>query len=123
MRRIIVLMAVVLSFSCTKDHVMTEFYVKNTSSKTISFEATIVKPSTITGPYEVTLPFTVNANDRVLARKIEFQKDGNDPQKWFTKFVIHSVEGIQMNDPNLSENWVKSNKDGTPVYEFTLNKN
>ena len=122
MKKIIVLIAVVLCSACTKEHVMTEFYVKNTSNKTISFEATIVKPSTITGTYEVTLPFTVNANDKVLARKIEFQKDGKDPQKWFTRFVIYPVEGIQMNDPNLSENWVKSNKDGTPVYEFTLNK-
>jgi len=102
---------------------MTEFYVKNTSNKTISFEASIIKSSQISGPYEVSLPFTVYANDSVLARKIEFVKDGKNPQKWFHRFTIQPVEGIQMNDPNLPENWIKYDKNGTPIYVFTLNKN
>jgi hypothetical protein len=115
-------MAVVF-FACSKDYLKTEFYVKNTSSQTINFDITIVKHSTITGPYEISLPFTLNVNDSVLARRTEMKKDGKNPQEWFTKFVIHPVEGIQMNDPNLPENWIKYNTNDTPIYVFTLNKN
>jgi hypothetical protein len=97
---------------------MTEFYVKNTSDKIISFEASVIKPPDY---YEVSLPFTVYPNDSVLARKIGFAKDGKNPQKWFNKFVIHPVEGIPMNDPKLSENWIKCNTNSIPTYVFTLN--
>ena len=123
MKKLILLTVAFLCFACSKEYVMTEFCVKNTSDKTISFEASIIKFSQITDPYEVSLLFTVQPNESVLARRVEYEKDGLEPQKWFSTFVIYPIEGIQMNDPNLAENWVKSDKEGTPVYEFTLNKN
>ena len=109
----------VLFFACNKHYVMTEFYVKNTSDKTISFEASVMKSSQILGPHEVSETFTVYPNDSVLARKIEFLADNT---KWFTSFIIYPVEGIQMNDPNLPENWIKYNRNNLLIYVFTLNK-
>ena len=99
---------------------MTEFYVKNTSDKTISFEASVMKSSEILGPHEVSEKFTVLPNDSVLARKIRFLEDNT---KWFTSFIIYPIEDIQMNDPNLPENWIKHKKDDLPIYVFTINKN
>jgi hypothetical protein len=122
-KKVFLFCLVMIFFFCFLDSIMTEFYVKNTSNKTISFEASIIKFSQITDPYEISLSFTVPPNESVLARKTEFQKDGKEPQKWFTKFVIHPVYGVEMNDPYLLENWVKYIKNDTPVYEFTLNKN
>jgi len=122
MTKLIIACMAMVFFACGKEYVKTEFYVKNSSSETINFEITIVKRSTITEPYEVSLPFTLNANDSILARRVEMQKDGKNPQEWFTKFVIYPVEGIQMNDPNLPENWIKYNTGDTPIYVFTLNK-
>ena len=122
-KKLIALGFALLCFACSKESITTEFYVKNTSTKTISFDASVIKFSQITDPYEVFLSFTVHPDEIVLARKTGFEKDGKEPQKWFNTFVIHPVDGIQMNDPNLAENWIKSNKDGTPTYTFTLNKN
>jgi hypothetical protein len=124
MKRFIIISLILLVFSaCNDDYVMTEFYVKNTSHKTISFEASVIKFSQITDPYEVFLQFTVNPNDSVLARRIEVKQDAKEPHKWFNTFVIHPVEGIEMNDPNLLGNWIKHNSNDTPIYVFTLNKN
>jgi len=119
------LFLIVLCFVCCEEYdtTTTEFYVKNTSQKTITFDASIIKPSQLSGPYEVSLSFTVNANDSVLARKAQFNRDGKNPQNWFHTFVIHPVEGVQMNDPNLSENWIKYDVNVMPIYVFTLNKN
>jgi hypothetical protein len=94
---------------------MTKFYVKNTSNKTIRFDASVIKFSQITDPYEVSLPFTVYANDSVLARETRFSRDGKNPQRWFNTFVIHSVDGIEMNDPNLPKNWIKYNTNDNPI--------
>ena len=123
MKKVFLFFSIVLLFACSKDEfLVTDFYVKNTSDKTISFDASVFKRSS-TGYYEISLPFVVYTNDSVLARRIEFSKDGKNPQKWFHKFIIHPVEGIQMNDPNLPENWIKYNTNDNPVYVFTLNKN
>ena len=51
-----------------------------------------------------------------------FKKDGENPQKWFSKFDIFPVEGIEMNNPNLAENWKKTSNDNVPTYTFTINK-
>ena len=125
MKKVFLFCLAMLLSACNlfEDNVMTDFYVKNTSNKTISFEASVIKPSQISGPQEVSLPFTVYPNDSVLARRISFRKDSEKPQKWFHKFIIHPVEGIRMNDPNLPENWIKYNTNDNPVYVFTLNKN
>ena len=121
MKKVFLLCSILLFFACEKfDTVTTEYYVKNTSNKTIHFDASVLKQSTIMGPHEVTVSFTVHPNDSVLARKAEYWKETT---KWFTRFIIYPVEGIQMNDPNLPENWIKYDKNGLPVYVFTLNKN
>jgi hypothetical protein len=120
MKKVFLYFSIILFFACSKDYVMTEFYVKNTSDKIINFEASVMKSSQILGPHEVTEFFTVHPNDSVLARKIEFLADNT---KWFTSFKIYQVEGIQMNDPNLPENWIKYNRNNLPIYVFTLNKN
>jgi len=120
MKKVFLFFSMVLFFACNKHYVMTEFYVKNTSDKTISFEASVMKSSQILGPHEVSETFTVYPNDSVLARKIEFFADNT---KWFTSFIIYPVEGIQMNDPNLPDNWIKYYKNSLPIYVFTLNKN
>jgi len=112
-------------FACgtDKDYIMTEFYVKNTSPKIITFDASVIKLSTITDPVEVFLSLTVLPNDSILARKTSFLKDGKEPQKWFNSFNIHPIEGIQMNDPNLPENWIRYPSEDIQIYVFTLNKN
>ncbi|HEY6914974.1 MAG TPA: hypothetical protein VI413_09885, partial [Paludibacter sp.] len=66
--------------------------------------------------------FDVYPNDSVLARNINYRKDGTAPQSWFKSFVITPVEGIEMNNPELAENWVKYNNNKIPTYVFTLNK-
>ena len=108
-------------FACEKEYPLTEFYVKNTSNKTIIFDASVLKGSSM--PVENIQRFTVFANDSVLARRVGFKEDGKNPQKWFHKFIIYPVDGIEMNDPELPENWIKHNNNGTPTYVFTLNKN
>ena len=126
MKKITLSLFILLVTSCvdltSDDSPTTSFYVKNTSNKTITFTASVMKFSQITDPYTVTISFDVNPNDSVLARKTGFKKDGTAPQSWFESFVITQVEGIEMNNPELSENWVKYNIDKIPTYVFTLNK-
>ena len=106
---------------CSDDeYVMTEFYVKNTSDKIIRFDASVWKSSEILGPHEVSESFTVYPSDSVLARRVKWMKEN---KKWFTDFTIYPIEGVQMNDPNLPENWIKHHKNGLPIYVFTLNNN
>mgnify|MGYP003609349255 CR=1 FL=1 len=101
---------------------MTAFIVKNTSDKPISFTAGVLKHSQLVGPQVITNSFTVNPNDSIIARQTYFKRDGENPNKWFTEFNIFPVDGIELNNPNLPENWKKSTKDNTPIYTFTLNK-
>src|SRR5690606_15509577 len=101
---------------------MTAFIVKNTSDKTISFTAGVLKHSQMMGPHVITNSFTVKPNDSVIARQTYFKRDGENPQNWFTDFDIFPVEGIELNDPKIRENWKKPSKDNVPTYTFTLNK-
>lgn len=101
---------------------MTAFIVKNTSDKPISFTASVVKMSQTFGAQEVTNSFTVKPHDSIITRQTYFKKDGENPQKWFSRFDIFPVEGIEMNDPNLPQNWKKYSKDNIPIYTFTINK-
>jgi len=127
MKKIILSLIILLITSCidftNNDVPITNFYVKNTSNKTISFSATVLKYSQLTDPYTVTETFDVYPNDSVLARVVGYTKDGTDPQSWFKSFDITPVNGIEINDPNLAENWVKYNVNNTPTYVFKLNKN
>lgn len=101
---------------------MTAFIVKNTSDKTISFDASVVKYSQSFGRQILKNTFTVNPNDSIIARQTYFKKDSETPQNWFVEFNIFPVDNIEMNDPKNPENWIKSTINNTPVYIFTLNK-
>jgi hypothetical protein len=124
MKNVLFLFTLLFVTSCvdfSNDNIpTTDFYVKNTSDKTITFVASVLKFSTMTTQ---TVSFKVNAKDSVLAREIGYSRDGTEPQSWFESFTIQPVSGIQMNDPNLAANWVKYNVNNKPIYVFTLNKN
>lgn len=125
MKKSLLLIPIVLLFiSCLPmtGSPMTAFTVKNTSNKPISFTASVIKMSQTFGAQEITNSFTVKPNDSIIARQTYFKKDGENPQKWFSRFDIFPVEGIEMNDPNLPQNWKKSSKDNIPIYTFTINK-
>jgi hypothetical protein len=101
---------------------MTAFIVKNTSDKPISFSASVLKYSQIMGPQVIENSFTVKPNDSIIVRQTYFKRDGDNPQNWFQEFKIFPVDGIEMNDPKNTQNWVKSIKDNIPIYTFTINK-
>lgn len=124
MKKLIFVLVASLLISCLPmtGSPMTAFIVKNTSDKPISFTASVIKMSQIMGPQEITNSFTVKPHDSIIARQTYFKKDGENPQKWFEKFDIFPVDGIEMNNPNLPQNWKKSSKDNIPIYTFTLNK-
>lgn len=122
---ILLLCATYILISCLSitDTPMTTFIVKNTSDKPISSTTSVIKMSVTFGAQEVTHSFTVNPHDSIIARQTYFKKDAENPQKWVTKFEILPIDGVVMNDPQKSENWVKSEKDKIPVYTFTINVN
>jgi hypothetical protein len=104
------------------NYTMSTFYVKNTANKPVSFSASVVKYSSITGPMVVDQTFTVPPNDSVLARRVSL-RDNVGPEVWFQKFRIFMAEGLSFNDPKLRDNWVKTiGPDGKPVYTFSLVK-
>ena len=112
---------ILFPFPESKKYPTTTFYVKNNSDRTINFKTSVIKQSTITGPFEMTVPFTVQPKDSVLARQIGFEKDSQNPQKWFSKFEIFPIDGVKMFDPNKAENWRKGvNNKGKPIYTFTI---
>ncbi len=103
----------------SKNSPTTTFYVKNDSEKAINFQSTVLKRN-MNGFFDMTVPFTVQPKDSVLARQVEFRKDA-EPQKWFTKFTIFPVDGVKISDPNKPENWKKwMNSKGKPYYTFTI---
>lgn len=111
---------ILIPFPESKKNPTTTFYVKNQSEKPINFQSTVLKRSS-NGPYEVTVPFTVQPKDSVLARKTMFKKDGENPQNWFTKFTIFPVDGVKINDPYKAENWKKwINNENRPCYTFII---
>lgn len=99
----------------------TTFWVTNSSDKTINFKASIIKYNSM-GPYEMTLPFTVNSGDTVLFRRNGFRKNAN-PTAVYSKFIIFPVDNVNLNNPKDSTNWIKSlDIKGKPQYIFDLNK-
>jgi len=122
-RLCLILFSVVGLVSCMtmKNYPTTTFYVKNTSDQVQNIRASIMKQSSM-GPFEMTLPIAVPPNDSIVARRVGFHKDAR-PTAWFTKFIIFPVDGIDFNDPDVDENWVKSVDDkGQTVYTFTMTK-
>ncbi len=104
---------------CMANYSLTSFYVKNNTNKTINFKASAIKYSSM-GPFEMTLPFTVLPNDSVLARRVNLRKDIL-PNRWFTQFIIFPVDSIVLNNPNNSENWIKStDTKGKLIYTFNI---
>jgi hypothetical protein len=121
-KAVLTLLSALVFASCMTSYPTTTFYVKNTSDKTQNFKASIMKYSSMMGPFEMTLPFTVPPNDSIIARQVGFKKDA-PPTAWFTKFIIFPVDSITFNDPKIDENWVKStDSKGRTVYTFTLTK-
>lgn len=111
---------ILIPFPESKKYPTTTFYVKNNSEKTVNFQSTVLKRST-NGPYEITVPFTVRPKDSILARKAMFKRDAENPQNWFTKFIIFPVDGITIHDPNKAENWKKwINSKNRPCYTFII---
>jgi len=107
--------------SCMMNYPLTTFYVKNNTDKTIRFKASVIKYSSM-GQFEMTLPFTVLPKDSVLARRANFKKDIL-PNQWFTQFIIFPVDSIVLNNPNSSENWIKStDTKGKLIYTFSIAK-
>lgn len=100
----------------------TVFILKNTSDKSISMTIGVIKCSQTFGCEEYKNSFTVKAKDSILGRNIFFKKDSEKPQSWFSSFDIFPVEGVEMNDPKLPQNWKKSYKDKIQIYTFTINK-
>ena len=101
---------------------MTAFIIKNTSDSPISFNASVFKYSQSFGRQEISNTFTVKAHDSIIARQTNFKKDSTNPQNWFFKFNIFPTDGLEMNDPTQSQNWVKSSKNNVPTYTFRINK-
>lgn len=101
---------------------MTAFIVKNTSEKSISFSASVVKFSQSMGAQTINNSFTVKPKDSLIVRQTYFKRDGENPQNWCQEFKIFPVDGVEMNDPKNAQNWIKSSKDNIPIYTFTINK-
>lgn len=121
MKQLYVILIIFGLTACSLNYPTTTFYVKNTTNKTLNFKASIIKYSSM-GPFEMTLPFSVPPNDSILARQTGFKKDA-EPNKWFTKFTIFPTDSIIFNDPNNSNNWIKSvDSKGRPVYTFNIAK-
>lgn len=100
----------------------TAFVIKNTSDYPITATVGVVKCSTAFGCQEYKQPLTINAKDSIIARQTFFKKDSEKPQSWFSTFEIFPVDGVEMNDPNLPENWKKSTKEKYQIYTFKINK-
>ena len=139
---------IVLFFSCDKHIVRyqgvdTYYFIKNTSNQTISFDITVPKGERVVTEghgYGLTsdsvYTFKVNANDSIIFLNISDSslEDLENHLKWFIQFEISPLNGIQINDPYLPENWVEyknpySNAFGgdyktgsSTAYLFILNK-
>lgn len=110
------------SCATLKNYPLTDFYVKNLSNTPIAFEVSIIKRSTIFDSYEMSVPFLLQPNDSVLARRIGFKKDaGYRDRHWFIDFEIFPQNGVKISDPFKFENW-KPMKDikGQVFYTFTI---
>ena len=74
----------------------TAFYAKNTSDKSISFEAGIFKNSVSMGRFEVKNNFQVKPNDSILITRTSFKKDYENPQHMFSSFNIFPPENVEL---------------------------
>lgn len=120
MRKIVTYLFFLTLTSCGS-YTMSTFYVKNTSNKSVSFDASVLKYSQM-GHYNINQSFTVNPNDSVLVRKVSMRNDLS-PEKWFTQFNIFPTDSLEFNDPKNPQNWVKTiGKDGKPIYTFNIVK-
>ena len=120
MKKITTFLLLLTLMSCGS-YTMSTFYVKNTSDKTVNFDASVMKFSQ-NGPYDVNQSFSIKPKDSVLTRKASM-KNGVSPEKWFTQFNIFPTDGLEFNDPNNPQNWIKTiGKDGKPIYTFNIVK-
>ena len=98
MRKIATFLLLLTLMSCGS-YTMSTFYVKNTSNKPVSFDASVMKFSQ-NGPYDINQSFTVKPNDSVLARKVSMRNDVS-PEKWFTQFNIFPTDSLEFNDQKI----------------------
>ena len=123
MKQLLIILLLFTFSACYMSYPTTSFYVKNVSNTPIAFSATVMKQSQTMGPHSVNQSFVVNPQDSVLARRIGFKKDGENPQGWFTNFFISPIDDFKFNDPKNAGNWKKSvDKNGRPTYTFILTK-
>jgi len=121
MKRLFPILTCLTLASCMTNYKMTTFYVKNNTSKTVNFKASVDK-FTSAGSFIMTLPFTVLPNDSVLARKVQLRKDA-EPTAWFTQFILFPIDSLKLNDPNDANNWIKStDAKGKQIYTFNVAK-
>ena len=56
-----------------------------------------------------------------LTRQVGYKKNTENPQKWFNRFKIFPVDGMEMNDPYKPENWIEgTDQKGKRIYTFTI---
>lgn len=125
MRKIFLILSILILFvSCIAfpGEANTAFIIKNTSEKLITANIGVIKCSQAFGCQEYKNAFTFKPKDSMIVRQVIFKKDSEKPQSWFSSFEIFPVDGIEMNNPSLGENWKKSAKDKYQIYTFTINK-
>ena len=135
MKKVLMCLVTVLFFACNSYNYLDDPYhrvvealyvIKNTSNQTISFDVTVKKDelTVMAGFMTEDLRFigfggpnlndsvfrcVLNPNDSTLLAVVSSREDFENYPLWFNKFDISSVDGIQMNDPYLPENWVQYN--------------
>jgi hypothetical protein len=110
----------ILFIGCFANYPMTTFWVANQTDKTINFKSTVLKHSTSTGPYEMTLPFMVRPKDSVLVRYIGFRTGGN-PGRVFIDLTFFPVGGIVFKNFADSTSWKKAiDANGMPKYTYYI---
>ncbi len=101
---------ILFPFPEDKNYPTTTFIVKNNSDSTVHFEISVkkyIRRKYVSSEYHSATPYTLKPKDSVIARQIRYEKDTERPQKWFTKFTVTPVDGINFYDPDKAKNWKK----------------
>ena len=118
MKSIILLTAYLLLLSGCITYPQTTFWVQNDTDKTVQFNATVYKIHL----EEMTLPFSVAPNSKVLVRQIGLTEKGN-VRNVFSKISFITPDSIKVKDPMDPLNWVKTtDAAGKPTYFFHVDK-
>lgn len=108
----------ILLSGCFITYPTTTFWINNNTDETVNFNASVIKRSSM-GPFEMSLPFTVEPGDSVLFRQVGFRKNAN-PVNVF-KEINFLKSDTHYNNPKDSSNWHKTyDKQGRPQYTFFI---